>query len=984
MVLKLIAHSGGLAAALAIGLTGMGYVQAAQGLREQAEATLSSDALVVTTSIDDWNSQRLASLATLARLPAIQHTLSGSLDTDTLRGSLEAMETARDGAETMELIDRSGMVLFSKRSNDIGTDLRSRDEVRIPLDEQRPFISRVNLLPGKRAVIYHAVPVLDGAGVLLGVVRARSSLETIQQVVQSAENRTGAGAVGMLLDEQGLVLVDSQHLDWLMRPAVPLSVATTADLVAAGVWGDDSAEAALQQPDLTQAVGVREPTIFTWHIADDEFRAVARPLARTPWSYVSALPVTTFDAPARAFLRNAVAAALVALALGSAAVLLFARSFAAALRRVTVAAQGLAQGDLDHSILLGSRDELGDMAAAFQDMVRHQQRMAVVATRIAAGDLSSEVVPASTRDVLGLAFAGMIRNLKQLVDQVSRSEERFRSLVQNASDIITILEADGIISYASPATERVWGKTPEELRTTSWLALVHPDDAGAARRILAQALHQPRTNIAGEVRLSTAQGAWLDCEIVANNLLDQAAVCGVVLTCRDVTERKAFEGQLQHMAFHDALTGLPTRALVTNHLEQALVRAERVSGCVAVLFIDLDNFKLINDSLGHGAGDQLLVALAARLQACIRPQDTAARLGGDEFIVLLDEVFAPSAATEIANRIAEALSTAFVLGNLNLVVTASIGVAVSSPGDRAESVLRNADLALYEAKAAGKSRCALFDPSMERDAVNRLELQTDLRLALEQHQFQLMYQPIVSLVDGRVTGVEALLRWHHPTRGVISPTEFISIAEETGLIVPIGQWVLEEACRKARAWQLSYGRASSPMMSVNLSARQFQRPELAGNIREVLLETGLDPRCLTVEITESALMRDAETTFTTLRVLKDLGVQVAIDDFGTGYSSLSYLKRFPVDILKIDRSFVDGLGQDPQDTAIVQSIVALAKTLSLRITAEGIETPSQRAHLQELGCDLGQGYLFARPLAPHEVEVLLGGAHEHGVCDLAA
>src|SRR5579859_1238864 len=259
MVLKLIAHSGGLAAALAIGLTGMGYVQAAQGLREQAEATLSSDALVVTTSIDDWNSQRLASLATLARLPAIQHTLSGSLDTDTLRGSLEAMETARDGAETMELIDRSGMVLFSKRSNDIGTDLRSRDEVRIPLDEQRPFISRVSLLPGHRAVIYHAVPVLDAAGTLLGGVRARSSLDTIQQVVESAENRTGAGAMGILLDEQGLVLVDGQRPEWLLRPAAPLGADIVAELETQRLWGDERAPAPLTQPDLTSAISVREP-----------------------------------------------------------------------------------------------------------------------------------------------------------------------------------------------------------------------------------------------------------------------------------------------------------------------------------------------------------------------------------------------------------------------------------------------------------------------------------------------------------------------------------------------------------------------------------------------------------------------------------------------------------------------------------------------------------------------------------------------------
>ena len=457
-----------------------------------------------------------------------------------------------------------------------------------------------------------------------------------------------------------------------------------------------------------------------------------------------------------------------------------------------------------------------------------------------------------------------------------------------------------------------------------------------------------------------------------------------MLTCRDITERKTIERQLQQMAFHDALTGLPNRPLVTNRLEQALARAERTLGKVAILFIDLDNFKLINDTLGHGTGDELLVSLAARLRACVRPQDTVARLGGDEFIVLLESVLSSNEASEVAERIAETLRPPFVLGDLEVVVTASIGAAVSARGDRAENVLRNADLALHEAKSAGKSRSALFDASMERDAVNRLELQADLRRALERNQLRLMYQPIVSLADGRVTGVEALLRWHHPTRGVVSPTEFIPIAEETGLIVPIGHWVLEEACRQTRAWQLQFGARTAPTVSVNLSARQFQRPELFANIKQVLRETGLDPRCLTVEITESALMQDALATSTTLEVLKDLGVQIAIDDFGTGYSSLSYLKRFPVDILKIDQSFVDGLGQDPQDTAIVQSIVALAKTLCLRVTGEGIETSSQRAHLLEMGCEFGQGYLFAHPLPPEKLALLLNESDQRVVFNLAA
>ena len=460
--------------------------------------------------------------------------------------------------------------------------------------------------------------------------------------------------------------------------------------------------------------------------------------------------------------------------------------------------------------------------------------------------------------------------------------------------------------------------------------------------------------------------AWtmVSAAIVAALLLRQAARAR-----REGEER--LQAALDSQAFHDPLSGLPNRACFMDRLERALQRADRQGNRVAVLFLDLDNFKVVNDSLGQETGDRLLVAVAERLRASPRPEDTVARLGGDEFTVLLEEVADGRPAIRAAERILQQVRLPYALDKDEVFTTASIGIAISAPGrDQPEGLLHSAALAMYQAKANGKARFEVFDLSMRARALERMALETDLRHAVDGGGFTLCYQPIVTLESGRIGEVEALLRWEHPRRGSVSPAEFIPLAEETGLILSIGRWVLEEACRQARAWQRQYPSHPPLVVGVNLSARQFWRG-CADDVARALHTTGLEPSSLKLEITESAMMRDVESTIRTLRRLSDLGVRVAIDDFGTGYSSLAYLKRFPLDTLKIDRSFVEKLGNDPADGAIVRTIITLAKTLNLVVTAEGIETPEQLTHLRALGCDRGQGYYFARPLPSKAMGELL-------------
>jgi diguanylate cyclase (GGDEF)-like protein len=435
----------------------------------------------------------------------------------------------------------------------------------------------------------------------------------------------------------------------------------------------------------------------------------------------------------------------------------------------------------------------------------------------------------------------------------------------------------------------------------------------------------------------------------------------LVGTAQDVTERKLSEKALAHQALHDALTGLPNRVLLVDRLEQALVGAARIDGKVAVLFLDIDRFKLINDSRGHAAGDELILGVAERLRATVRPADTVARFGGDEFVVVCQDIGTLSEAIAVADRIAAALREPFRVTGEEMFLTVSAGIAISGPDPSSEALLRNADAAMYRAKEQGRARCEFFDETMQTEATARLELQTALNWAVQRDEMRVFYQPLVDVASGHAVGVEALVRWDHPERGIVSPESFILLAEETGLIVPIGSSVLHEAARDHRQWREVFPQGLFTI-SVNLSAHQLRHPGLLDQVRAVLDQYGLQASSLCLELTETALLQDLDRHIGVLMALRSLGVRLALDDFGTGYSSLTYLKQFPVDIVKIDRSFVNGLGVDHYDSTIVRGLVELAHALQLVVVAEGIERPEQWEQLRRLGCDLAQGYLFSPPV----------------------
>ena len=566
-----------------------------------------------------------------------------------------------------------------------------------------------------------------------------------------------------------------------------------------------------------------------------------------------------------------------------------------------------------------------------------------------------------------------IEEQKRISQALQESEERFRSAFDHAAGM-ALVAPDGRWLKVNRSLCEILGYSEQELLASSFHDHVHLHDLGSLLTHIEELICGNTTVFQIEQRYVHKLGHPIWVLLSVSLVRDaQAEPSHLIFQIQDITDRKRAEERLVHDALHDTLTGLPNRALFMDHLKLAVKRATRHRDLqFAILFLDLDRFKIINDSLGHMVGDQLLVGIAHRLETCLRSADTIARLGGDEFTILLENIKDLGEVTQVAERIQNELSRPFNLGGHEVFTTASIGIALSAVGyDRAEDILRDADTAMYRAKILGKARHEVFNKDMHAHAINLLLMETDLRHALERQELSLHYQPVVSLKTNSLIGFEALVRWQHPQRGSVAPAEFIPIAEETGLIIPVGRWVLREACRQMRQWQKQFSSDPPLYISVNLSGKQFTQSDLITQIIQTLQETGLDPRILKLEITESVVMENIATAISMLQQLRAVGVEVSIDDFGTGYSSLSYLHRLPIDTLKIDRSFVSQMTQNDENTEIVRTIVTLAKSLELGVVAEGVETPEQLAQLRLLKCDGGQGYLFSVPLDAEAAEALI-------------
>ncbi|HEV2271149.1 MAG TPA: EAL domain-containing protein [Steroidobacteraceae bacterium] len=559
--------------------------------------------------------------------------------------------------------------------------------------------------------------------------------------------------------------------------------------------------------------------------------------------------------------------------------------------------------------------------------------------------------------MIGVVFALTLLLMFRQAVVLRMAEEHYASLIANASDVIMIIGTDGVVRFASPAATRTLGLNPEQITGKSLAGLWGGEDGERLRSFLDEIAHTT-SGVVGPVELRMKHAGRV-IEGVGSNLSNDPAVRGLALNFRDISERKILEEKLRQLAFHDPLTLLANRNLFRDRVQHALSRAQRGESRSAVMFLDVDNFKNINDSLGHDAGDRLLQAVAQRIVKTSRSSDTVARLGGDEFGVLLESVGAPVEVQRVADTLIESLGTPFSLDGREVRVTASVGVAFSAQDTTAKALLSNADLAMYHAKAAGKNRHVIFQPQMQTLLHERLRLEADIGRALDQEEFFLAYQPIVDLGTRVLLGVEALVRWRHPEAGVLMPASFIHVLEECGQIAALGRWVLKQACRDVCAWRNSIAGASGLRLAVNISARHLQHGELVHDVLQALENSGFESGNLVIELTESTMMYNTEVNLERFHRLKQLGVKLAIDDFGTGYSSLSYLHRFPIDILKIDRSFVNGLTSSGDGPDLARAVITLGETLGLDTVAEGIELEPQVAALLSLGCVAGQGFLFA-------------------------
>jgi diguanylate cyclase (GGDEF)-like protein/PAS domain S-box-containing protein len=626
----------------------------------------------------------------------------------------------------------------------------------------------------------------------------------------------------------------------------------------------------------------------------------------------------------------------------------------------------LVHPDTDQAALQG-------MQAAIAEEHEH---LAVIQYRTKdGGALWSSSALSPVRDRLGRLthYVEVINDVTPMMNamvSLQASEERFRQLVENASDIILVIEESGSIRYSTPAVERIMGYTPTEVIGSQLIDYIHPEDVSHAAAVFIHLSESEGDSRSMELRAQRKDGTWCYLEATARNLLKTDGINAIVVNARDLSERMSASDQMDHLALHDSLTGLPNKALFNDLLGRAIADARRTETMVAVMFLDVNRFKVINDSLGHSVGDLLLKQVAERLVSTARDGDTVARWGGDEFTLIFTNVASTRDAARVAQRIINSLAQPFDIGGKELFTTVSIGISIfPSSGEDVEALVQNADTAMYRAKDEGQSSYQFYSAKMNAGAGERLALEGNLRRALERTEFELFYQPQIDIKSGRIVSAEALVRWRHPELGLVPPKDFIPLAEETGLIVPMGDWIMRAACIQSRIWHdAGY---DGFRIAVNLSARQFGQRDLHQNVLRILRETNADPRGLELELTESLLINGESRVVAAMNDLTALGVTVSIDDFGIGYASYAYLKRYPVKALKIDQSFVKGMLSDTHDNAIVQSIISMAHNLGLTVIAEGVEAEEQRDALIELECDLLQGYFYGKPMPAEQFTQML-------------
>lgn len=708
----------------------------------------------------------------------------------------------------------------------------------------------------------------------------------------------------------------------------------------------------LYHPDRARLGTVIEPQFLqmaqhdndstTLTIAGEPYAVSHVHLPRSDWTLIGVIPERTLTAQAEQIKRNTVLVLLLCFGLVAVVAVIYSRAVVRPIRAVTNSFQRYQANtlDLNTRMTVRSRDEIGELAQWFN------------------------------------AFMATLAAQRQSEAALRDSEERYSLAVRGANDGLWDWDLKRNSIYFSPRFKAMLGDDEQGLGSDPhcWLSRIHPRDRPQVEDAIAAHLAGHTTHFQCEYRVLHHSGAYIWVHGRGLAVRDADGVpYRMAGSNTDITDRKHAEDRLRHEALHDALTGLPNRNAVLGQLSKLIEQYKRHPELpYAVLFLDLDHFKVINDTQGHGSGDQLLIEVATRLQTVLRDSDTLARLGGDEFVVLLAAVTEPHAVPVVAERILAVLAQPYVSKGQDLPISASIGIAFATTGyDHPEQVLRDADIAMYRAKQAGKARFEIFDTEMREQVMARLTLETELRRALERQEFQLWYQPIVLLDSGKIHGFEALLRWQHPRHGLLTPAAFMSVLEDTGLIVAVGQWVLREACRQLAAWQAYSGQAAL-VININLSARQLQQKDLVAIVAALCQEFGLNPATLALEVTESALIHDTASAAVLLKQLKALGTEIHMDDFGTGYSSLSYLSLFHVDAIKIDRSFITDIGVEGRNH-LLKLLVTLARELKIKAIAEGIEQPGQAVYLQALGCRYGQGYYFSKPLPPTAAQALLQG-----------